>query len=80
MQSIDVVMITGQSAGAQAALSWVDALKGLIQYSNPGTKVFAAIDSGIFMDFKNLKTGTQFYRNAMKSMMNITSTEVWSYP
>lgn len=42
------VILTGSSAGAMATYIWADHLKGLL--TNPNTKYFPIVDSGIFLD------------------------------
>lgn len=55
MIDADSIIMSGGSAGGVAAFIWADYLKDLLK---PGTKYWAAPDSGYAVNSPNAETGT----------------------
>lgn len=54
-------VLTGCSAGALASYLWVDEIQKQIFSVNPKVNYFGVLDSGFFLDYKNVKTGDNEY-------------------
>ena len=51
----------GYSAGGLAVFTWIDTISDIIRKRNPNVIFTGLSDSGFFIDYKSLKTGTNDY-------------------
>jgi hypothetical protein len=64
-------LVTGISAGGLAAFTWVDYVRNRSVSKN----VYAAPDSGIFLDSPNFNSKQHEYRNMFMNLFKLSNTE-----
>lgn len=66
------MIVTGGSAGGLAAFLWADYIKGKAKTQ----QVYAAPDSGIFLDSSTFDTGFNSYSNQFMNLFKISNVEI----
>lgn len=67
------ILVTGQSAGGLATFTWANHVKNK---SPKETKVWAAPDSGVFLDSTNYVSKQYNYRTIISNFMKLSNVEV----
>eukprot|EP00347_Sterkiella_histriomuscorum_P011399 403372607 len=76
---IDTFIISGESAGGLASLTWMDSITDMIHSANPKAHVYGAPDSGFFINYQNLVSKDLFFQKFMESLLQISNQGV-PYP
>jgi len=67
------ILVTGQSAGGLAAISWTNYIVGRAPKK---AKVWSFIDSGIFLDLPNIVTHKNDYKQSILNFMELSNKEI----
>lgn len=65
-------MVSGASAGAVAALTWVDYIKNRTNHKN----VYGVPDSGILLDAPEFKTRKNLYISTLANLFKLSNIEI----
>eukprot|EP00347_Sterkiella_histriomuscorum_P020885 403336090 len=77
-KSLDTFVLTGCSAGAQAAIYWADYFQQQLTAINEDLKFLAISNSGYFFDFKSVLTKDNDFAIRMQNLYAIANQEVVS--